>query len=213
MIDAVQVALPPDGVRLTIGRALSLSFGVLGRNFGPMVLIAIAVTIIQAGIDYALTGDATGNGESFLSSILGIVTYSVITTPTTYATFQDLRGTRASTSTLLSRGFGRAGRVVAASFAMGFVMGVPIVIIAMIGLPGFLVIAAGGTFALYIFVRWFVVVPVQVMEGVGFSQGFTRAAELGRGRRWILLALTLVYFVMVVGVMFVVTVIGFLAPD
>lgn len=216
MSDAVQSALAPDGVRFTIGRALSLSFGVMGRNFGPMALIAFTITAIQAAIDYLLTGDATG-GESSASSILGVVTYSLITAPVTYATFQDLRGAKASMADLFSRGFGRAGRVVAASFAFGLVLAVPIVVVAVIGgfagVSGFVLIAAGTIFALFVFVRWFVLVPVQVMEEGGFSRGFTRAAELGRNRRWTLLALMLVYLVMVAGIMFAMAAISFLAPD
>jgi hypothetical protein len=51
------------------------------------------------------------------------------------------------------------------------------------------------------------------MEEGGFSRGFTRAAELGRSRRWTLLALMLVYLVMVAGIMFAMAAISFLAPD
>lgn len=216
MSDIVQASAAPDGLRFTIGRALSLSFGVLGRNFGSMAFIAITITAIQAVIDYVLTGDATG-GESSASSFLGIVSYSLITAPVTYATFQDLRGTKASMADLFSRGFSRVGRVVAASFAFGVVLAVPIVVVAMIGgvagVPGFVLIAAGSIFALFVFIRWFILVPVQVMEEGGFSRGFTRAAELGRGRRRTLLALMLVYLVMVAGIMFAMVAIAHLAPD
>jgi hypothetical protein len=216
MSDLVQTSAAPDGLRFTIGRTLSLSFGVLGRNIGPMALIAITITAIQSAIDYILTGDATG-GESSASSILAVVTYGLITAPVTYATFQDLRGAKVSMGELFSRGFSRAGRVVAASFAFGVVLAVPIGVVAMIGgiagVPGFVLIAAGSIFALFIFVRWFILVPVQVMEVGGVGRGFTRAAELGRGRRWTLLALMLVYLVMVAGIMFAMAAIGYLAPD
>lgn len=46
----------PDQPRFGIGRALSDSLGVLLRNFKPIAVIALAVTVAEAIISYALTG-------------------------------------------------------------------------------------------------------------------------------------------------------------
>jgi hypothetical protein len=65
---------------------------------------------------------------------------------------------------------------------------------------------------LYIFVAWFALVPVLVVEDVKFFAGFGRAAALSAGRRWGLLGLLLIYGAIVVGISVVIFgIIGFIA--
>jgi hypothetical protein len=214
MSDISYSSAAPDGLRFTIGRALSLSFGVLGRNFGPMALLSIVILGIEATIKYVM---AEVMGSESGGAALGLISYAFITAPVTYATFQDLRGTGAKANDLFSRGFNRAGRVLGVTFALSVVIAVPALLaFALSGIAGMSLVvpfAAAGVFALYVFVVWFVAIPVQVVEDTKFFRGFGRASALGRGRRWALLGLLLVYFAMVAVLLFVMGMIVYLGPD
>lgn len=216
MTDITSQAVAPDGPRFTIGRSLSMSFGVLGRNFWPMAVVTLAITAIQSAIDYALSGDPTG-GEGSGSSILGALTYAFITAPLTYATFQDLRGTRVTIGEMMSRGFARVVWVIFASLVMGLAIMVPVVVAFVVGMIApvamYPLLAGAGICVLFMIVLWFVVVPVQVMESGGFGAGFRRAAELSSGRRWSILGLLLVYAVLIVALFAAVFAVIYLAGD
>lgn len=204
MTDAL---VAPAGPQFSIARSLSMTFGVLGRNFVPMMTIAVIVTVVQSAIEWILSGDPMG-GESSSGGFLNILSYGLITAPLTYATFQDLRGTRVGLSDMMSGGFKKIGRVMGAAFAVGLVAVVTILI------PVFLYFAsefvgivagiAAAVLLLFTFVVWFVLVPVQVVEDAKFFAGFGRAAELSRGRRWSILGLLLVYLVIIIGISIVI---------
>ncbi len=216
MTDLTTLAAAPEGPRFSIGTAFSLTFGVLRRNLGPMALIALIFTAVESVIDYVLSGDPTG-GEGTGSSILNMITYAFITAPITYATFQDLRGHRVGSSEMFSRGFKKVGRVMGASFVFGLVLIVPVAIGfflgASIGVSVYILGPAALIYILYIIVIWFVLIPVQVMEETSFGAGFSRALELGRGRRWSLLGLMLVYGLLIIAVIAVVVGVGALFGD
>lgn len=202
--------------QFSIARSLSMTFGVLGRNFVPMMTIAVIVTAVQSVIEYVLSGGDIMGGESNRGSFLNILSYGFITAPVTYATFQDLRGTRVSTSDMMSGGFKKIGRVMGAAFAVGIVAVVVVLLAVFLYFASeFVGIAAGiaATIAvLYIFVAWFALVPVLVMEDIKFFAGFGRAAALSAGRRWGLLGLVLIYGVIIVGISIVIFgIIGFVA--
>jgi len=181
--------------QFSIARSLSMTFGVLGRNFVPMMTIAVIVTAVQSAVEYVLSGGDVMGGESSGGSFLNILSYGFITAPLTYATFQDLRGTRIGLSDMMSGGFKKIGRVMGAAFAVGVVAVVAVLIAVFLYFASeFLGIAAGIAAAvavLYVFVAWFVLVPVLVVEDVKFFAGFGRAAALSAGRRWGLLGLRL----------------------
>jgi hypothetical protein len=215
MTDAIPAPLAPEGLRFSIGRAFSMTFGVLGRNFRAIAPIALVVTAVQSGIDYLLSGDPLGSSGG--SSILGLFTYALITAPITYATFQDLRGERLDAGAMISGGFGRVGRVIGASFAVGFVIVVPALIAGFLWaaneVVGGIVGAAATVFVLYILIVWFVVIPILVVEDVRFFASFGRAGELSRGRRWGMLGLLLLYGILVVALSGPLGVISELAAD
>jgi hypothetical protein len=198
----------PGESQFSIARSLSMTFGVLGRNFVPMMLIAVIVTAIQGAIEYVLSGGDVTGGEGSGNSFLNIISYGFITAPVTYATFQDLRGTRIGVSEMMSGGFKKIGRVMGAAFAVGIVAVVAVLpAVFLYFASAFAGVAAGlaaAVFLLYIFVIWFALVPVQVMEDSKFFAGFGRAADLSRGRRWGILGLLLVYLVIIVAVSVVV---------
>ena len=206
----------PGEPQFSIASSLSMTFGVLGRNFVPMMTIAVIVTAVQSAIEYVLSGGDVMGGESSGGSFLNILSHGFITAPLTYATFQDLRGTRVGISDMMSGGFKKIGRVMGAAFAVGVVAVVVVLLAVFLYFASeFLGIAAGiaATIAvLYLFVAWFALVPVLVVEDVKFFAGFGRAAALSAGRRWALLGLLLIYGVIIVAISAVIFgIIGFIA--
>src|SRR5213593_2448941 len=113
MVDSI-ASSTAAGPRFAIGRALSLSFGVLGRNLAPMGVVSLAVTAIQSVIELVLAGGAS-DSDSGGSSFLNLFSYAIITAPVTYATFQDLRGTPVGLGGMFSKGYGSIGRVIGAA--------------------------------------------------------------------------------------------------
>jgi hypothetical protein len=63
---------------------------------------------------------------------------------------------------------------------------------------------AAAVFLFFILVTWFALVPVLVVEEVGFGGAFGRAAALSKGRRWGLLGLLLVYFLIIFAISIVI---------
>jgi hypothetical protein len=210
------VLVAPGEPQFSIARSLSMTFGVLGRNFVPMMTIAVIVTAVQSVIEYVLSGGDVMGGESNGGSFLNILSYGFITAPLTYATFQDLRGTRVGLSDMMSGGFKKIGRVMGAAFAVGVVAVIVVLLAVFLYFASeVLGIAAGIAAAiavLFMFVAWFALVPVLVVEDVKFFAGFGRAAALSAGRRWGLLGLVLIYGVVIVGISLVIFgIIGFIA--
>ena len=205
----------PGEPQFSIANSLSMTFGVLGRNLVPMMTIAVIVTAIQSVIEFVLAGGSL-DGESSGGGFLNILSYGFITAPLTYATFQDLRGTRVGLSDMTSGGFKKIGRVMGAALAVGIVAIAAILLAVFLYFASeFLGIAAGIAAAivvLYIFVAWFSLVPVLVVEDVKFFAGFGHAAALSAGRRWGLLGLLLIYGVIIVAISAVIFgIIGFIA--
>jgi hypothetical protein len=215
MVDSI-ASSTAAGQRFAIGRALSLRFGVLGRNLAPMGVVSLAVTAIQSVIELVLAGGAS-DSDSGGSSFLNLFSYAIITAPVTYATFQDLRGTPVSLGGMFSKGYGSIGRVIGAALVLGFVIIVPVLIAMFAGVSlGMSLAVAGGAcgiFAVYIFVAWFVVVPVLVVEDVRFFAGFGRALDLSKGRRWSILGLLLVYVAIMAAIGVVMVTVTVLFPD
>ena len=210
------VLVAPGEPQFSIARSLSMTFGVLGRNFVPMMTLAVIVTAVQSVIEYVLSGGDVMGGESNGGSFLNILSYGFITAPLTYATFQDLRGTRIGLSDMMSGGFKKIGRVMGAALAIGVVAVVVVLLAVFLYFAREVVGIAAGIAAaiavLYMFVAWFALVPVLVVEDVKFFAGFGRAAALSAGRRWGLLGLVLIYGVIIVGISLVIFgIIGFIA--
>lgn len=195
--------------QFSIGRALSESLGVLLRNFKVMAAISLAVAVAEAAIRYLLTGSY--DGEASGSGVLSLISYALVTAPSTYITFQDLRGHQPGLGETMSASLQRLPRVIGTTLIVGAAVAVPIIIgvFALIGAGMiWVLILAGAAYALFIFALWYVVVPVQVVENVSFIGGFTRATALTRGRRWAILGLALI---LVVLVLIIAIVVGLLA--
>ena len=94
------------------------------------------------------------------------------------------------------------------ALVVGIVVAVPIIVAVFLYFAstfvGAVATIATVVFAFFILVTWFALVPVLVVEDVGFIAGFGRAAALSEGRRWGILGLFLVYLLIIIGISIVI---------
>ena len=99
---------------------------------------------------------------------------------------------------MMSGGFKKILPVIGAALVVGIAIAVPGYVAMFLYFAstfvGVVAIIATVVFAFFILVTWFALVPVLVVEDVGFIGGFGRAAALSKGRRWGILGLLLVYW-------------------
>jgi hypothetical protein len=178
---AQDIAAP--GVQFQVGRVISTSLAVFGRNLGPFLVIAFII-----GIPYLLVSiltvasidieaiQATGQlpsgfwGMIAVGVLIGMLTYALTQAALVYGTVQDIRGQKASFGDCLSRGFAVLPRVVIVAILSGLGIWIGLVLLLV---PG-----------LILMVMWWVVTPVLVIEGAGIGQAFSRSRDLTRGHRW-----------------------------
>ncbi|GAB2177084.1 hypothetical protein [Dongia sp. agr-C8] len=186
------------GVQFQVGRVISTSLAVFGRNLGPFMVIALII-----GIPYLLVSlmtvssidveaiQATGQlpsgfwGMVVIGILIYMLTYALTQAALVYGTVQDLRGQKASFGDCLSRGLAVLPRVLI------------VALLASIGIwIGSLLLLVPGVILM---VMWWIVNPVLVVEGAGVGEAFSRSRELTRGHRWqifgILLLVGVVYWV------------------
>ena len=175
--------------RFGIGRVVTQTVGAIRRNAVPIVLLCCIAHMAQTAAVYLLDNAATkllpGQplwSARLLSVSISFALYAVLTGGVIYVVVEDLDGRRA-----------RLGS--AALF--GARMMIPALLLTLLvslsGLVGSLLIAPG----LMLVMRWFVAVPVRVIEGPGFRHVLSRSAVLTKGYRWRLLALWVAYYALV----------------
>jgi len=191
-VDEIEVPLPDTVLteaRFGIGRIVTQTVGAIRRNAVPIILLCCVAHVAQTAASYLLDGEAIKLfpkqppwSRGLLSASIVLASHAMLTGSVTYIVVEDLDGRRA-----------RLGP--AALF--GARMMIPVVLLTLLialgGLVGSLLIAPG----LMLVMRWFVAVPVRVIEGPGFRHVLSRSAALTRGHRWKLLALWVAYYALV----------------
>lgn len=199
----VTLALAP---RFSIGRTLSLSFAVLWRNLWRLSAVALALTTLQAAIEFYVPIAGTG----LLGLSIALLIFALVTSPVTVAAVQHVRGVRPTLAGMLAGGLRRLVRVCIGTAILFFVLIMPPSVLltfgTALGLPTVLMLLLIGIAAVYvlaILVMWFVAVPVLVTEDVGILSCFRRSRYLTRGHRWGMLAVALVLATMVFAMMMI----------
>lgn len=183
--------------KFDIGRVLSLTFSVIGRNallfFGlAFVVSAIPQIILQyfqiQAIGPQANADVPDPGQFATIAIysLGFFLFSVIfggllNAMLCRAAIEDLNGGRPQFGECLSG----AISVLLPLIAIGFVAAIGISI-------GFLFLMVPG---IYLALSWAVAIPVLVQERAGVFGSLSRSRALTRGSRWRMLAMFVVLFV------------------
>ena len=195
--------------RFSTGRTLSLSFAVLWRNLWRLSAVAVAVTALQAAMEFYVPASGTG----LVSVGAALLMFAVVTAPVTVAAVQHVRDGRPTFAGMLRDGLRRIVHVSIGAAILFFVLLVPsgglLTLGTALGLPEILLLLLIGLAAVYVFAMfamWFVAMPVLVTEDVGILSSFRRSRYLTRGHRWAVLALALVLVTIVVATMMIATI-------
>lgn len=187
------------------------AFQILRSHYGQLVVCSAIAYVPMLLLRLFVIGDTTrflsgdpamaeaGMLLTTLWTMLGsLVTYALMSAVLVVLTSQAYLGDEVDVGTAVRRVIPRVVQVLLASvirsvlFIFGFILFI---------VPGFWVLA-----------RYFAVVPAIVLEEAGTLRSFSRSAELSRGRKWhiigTLLLVTIIYYLLVLGVSLVGAVTG-----
>ena len=177
--------------RFDVGRVFELTFGAIGANGLPLLLIAfLFVGVPQAALVWAQTllSRQVGTDEFFglailvwlgglfLSMVCGVLMQGVVT----HTVVADLQGRKTS--------LGESLNVALRSFWVLLGVGIVSGLAMMFGLV--LLIVPG----ILIFLVWMVAGPVAIAERAGVGRALERSRTLTRDHRWWLLLIAVIYF-------------------
>lgn len=191
---------PISDERFDMGRVVSRTFGVIGRNIGLFFGLTLLLSTLPALLLRLLLGAPTpGNlGSSFLivavGTLVSAISSYILTAALSYAVVSDQNNDRPT--------FARA-------LAVGLRYAVPLLLLALVSLIGFYIglaflIVPGIIVAL----MWCVAAPAMVSEQLGVFESLGRSRELTKGWRWQILGLLLVALVLLFAPVLVASMIG-----
>jgi hypothetical protein len=176
----------PD-FRLDVGSVIRRTFGIWAANLVSFSLVGL-VAYLPALVLIALLAAAGSLNHlgvrvvDFLGNILNLILAGAVT----YGVFRDLHGERAGAREVLGMGLSRLGGV----WVTGVLMGVAVLV-------GLIALIVPG---IVLLVRYWVAVPVAVIEAPGATASLSRSTELTQGNRWRVFAIAVVMgFVTIVG--------------
>jgi hypothetical protein len=160
------------------GRVVQRTFGAIGRNFVPFILLALLLTGVPAYITaFAQFQVTTEGGDGFeavwiflITTLVGVCTACVLQAALVDGAVADLNGGRASFGRGLKVGMRMLLPVL--SIALLLVLGVALGLLLLI-VPGVILMT-----------MWAVAVPAEVVERTGTLESFGRSRALTRGHRW-----------------------------
>jgi hypothetical protein len=179
-----------------VGRVISGTFAVIGRNFIPFILLALLlgglpkllVTLVQLRFINQVNGVGVQwdySPQMYVGWIVGglvmLAAGFVLQAAIVHATVSDLNGRRVVIGDSLKVGLRNCLPLIGLAILLG--LGVMI---------GFMLLLVPG---LILLVMWAVAVPAKVVEKIGVMQAFSRSGDLTRGRRWPIFGLFLIYAV------------------
>ncbi len=178
--------------RFEIGRVISGTFSVIGRNFGPFALLALILgglpnlLVSLAQISF-ISDQQTFSPQAMIGFFLGLVVMLVaafvLQAAIVHATVADLNGRRVVVGESLKVGL----RNWLPLFGLAILMGLGLMI-------GFVLLIVPG---IILAVMWSVAVPAKVVEKIGVMEAFQRSRDLTRGRRWAIFGLIVIYVIAV----------------
>lgn len=177
---------------LSVGSLLSQTFGVYFRNLIPFLLLGVVTTAPWVALQfYSRTADPrSGLPLSIVSLVVQMLMSQLLTGALCFGVVQQLRGEKAGIGEILSHGLQSLFRVLGTGLLVGLLVGLGILLI----VPG-----------IWLAVRFFVAVPVTVMEGKAGGSAMERSSALVRGSGWKIfgaLFLLGIVYVIVLGVAF-----------
>lgn len=174
------------GGSFDIGRVIERTFGVVGANFGPLILLALVLSALPQGV-VALVAPPTVDGLPNFSGLgltwaITFISGLLLQASVVHASIVDLNGGKASFADSLRVGVSHLLPVLGISVLMTIAL-----------IFGFMLLIVPGVMMA---VAWAVAVPTQVVEKTGVIRSFGRSAELTRGSRWSIFALFFIYMLL-----------------
>lgn len=175
--------------KIDIGRVISDTFKVLGRNFVTFailsgVLVGLPSVLMLVLQPFAADAQNLRFGPGiFFGWLVALVTGAILQGALVYGTIQDLNGQRASLGDIVATGLRSFLAVIAVSilFAIALMLGIVLLIV-----PGIMIACA-----------WCVAVPALVADRTSIFDAFRRSAELTRGNRWRIFGLLVIWIIAV----------------
>jgi hypothetical protein len=164
----------PEGdpaFRLDVGSVLRRTFQVWAANLGPFSvvgLVAYSPVLLLIGL-LAAAGSLNPLAERVVDLLTNLFTL-ILTGAVTYGVFRHLHAERAGAGEILRMGLSRFGAV----WVTGIMMGIAVLL-------GFCALVIPG---IVLLVRYWVAVPVAVIESPGATASLQRSSELTEGNRW-----------------------------
>ena len=171
-----------------MGRVISGTFAVIGRNFVPFTLLAL----LLGGLPSLLVGlfnlrfpddppafQPGWIGGSLVGGLVMLAAAYVLQAAIVHATVTDLNGRRVVLGDSLKVGVRNCLPLIGLAILTG--LGVAI---------GFVLLIVPG---LILMVAWSAAAPAKVVEKIGVFEAFARSRDLTRGRRWPIFALFVLY--------------------
>jgi hypothetical protein len=174
--------------RFEMGRVISGTFEVIGRNFVPFTLLAL----LLGGLPNLLVGlfqlRFVGERSTFQPGWIGgtlagglimLAAAFVLQAAIVHATVTDLNGRRVVLGDSLKVGLRNCLPLIGLAILTGLAVAIGLMLLI---IPG-----------LILMVVWSVAVPAKVVEKIGVFDAFTRSRDLTRGRRWPIFGLFVLY--------------------
>lgn len=178
--------------RFDVGRVFELTFGAIGANGLPLLLISLLfVGLPQAALVWAQTlfiEQAATDGFFGMAVIVGLVGFLLTLVGgvlmqgvVTHTVVADLQGRKTSLGESLNVALRSFWVLVGIGIVSGIATGFGLILLIV---PGIL-----------IFLIWMVAGPVAIAERTGVGRALERSRTLTRDHRWWLLLIAIVYFV------------------
>lgn len=191
--------------KLDIGRVISGTFSVIGRNFVAFAALALVLSGIPTALIAFFQAASLANSAAFsfssgyftsiaYSGLVALITGAVLQGALVYGTVQDMTGARPSIPDCLANGL----RAFLPLIGLSILLAISITF-------GFLLLIVPG---IMMACAWCVAVPALVADRSGVFGAFSRSAELTRGNRWRIFALFIVVWVIALVIGAVVTAIS-----
>jgi hypothetical protein len=178
--------------QLDVGSVFQRTFSIWAGNLVPFCLAGLIVQspvlVVLAGIE--VTGASMPVLQPLLAVFSGLLALS-LAGAVTYGVFQHLRGERAGLGEILRLGFSRLVTVLVTAILSGIAIAL-----------GFCALIIPG---LILMTRFWVAVPVAVIEEPGAFASMGRSADLTEGNRWRVFAVVLTLGAIVFVVQFALT--------
>jgi hypothetical protein len=174
--------------RLDIGETLQDVVNVILRNLGPVVLLAVLLEGVPLALLYLGNELMMENPVFILLGLIGLIAQlvgrSILYGALIVMTVRDLDGEPATLREALAGGQRKWGSLLGLMIVTGLAIGVGLVLLIV---PG-----------VYLALRWAVAGPSKVLTGRSISDSMAHSTSLTEGRRWSMLLVYVIVFVVAV---------------